>query len=68
MLKICLALMLNPPRRVRAPREHIRRMPKPARFLALMSAANNRSGDDDSFARHAYGLLDNLYAAYNAPG
>lgn len=68
MLKFCLALMLNPPRRVGAPRERIRRVPKPARFLVLMSGAKNRSGDDDSFARHAYGLLDNLYAAYNAPG
>ena len=39
-----------------------------AGFLALISGAKYRSSDDDSFARHAYGLLDNLYAAYSAPG
>ncbi len=38
-----------------------------AGFLALISGAKNRSGDDDSFSRHAFDLLDNLYAAYNTP-
>jgi len=38
-----------------------------AGFLALISGAKNRSTDDDIFARLAYGLLDNLYAAYSAP-
>lgn len=39
-----------------------------AGFLALISGAKNRSANDDGFARYAYGLLDNLYAAYSAAG
>ena len=38
-----------------------------AGFLALISGAKKRSASDDDFAKHAYDLLDNLYAAYSAP-